>query len=181
MTEFVGRTGSNRVYSYPEARRNTTVPFARNFAAGPSSNDGQKQPLVVQGIGTPANNAVLWSNLEAGTSPNVLVPITPRSSGLIRISGVLSVINVDALSPHYVWIVVVVDGVPLADPFLEQVTVPNGEAPFAAVPFATETPALAVGVTSTVEILAIADADSALQLVRASSTISLQEVTPATG
>lgn len=176
MTEFVGRTGSRRVYSYPESRRNTTVPFARNFAFGP----GTDQALLVADIGTPANNAVVWSVLEAGTSPNILVPITPKSSGIIRISGVLSVRNNDA-SAHTVQVIVGVDGAPLPVPASEIVTLPAGEGSFVAVPFLTETPVLAPGVTSTVEILAIADADGFLTLSAGSSTLELLEMVPASG
>jgi len=180
MTEFVGRTGSHRVYSYPEARRNTTVPFARNFAAGPSSSGGSDQPILVQDVGTPSNNAVLWSLLEVGTSPNINVPITPKSSGIVRISGVLTVLNSDA-SPHTVWVVIVVDGVAVPDPFNEVFTVAGGEGTYAVIPFLTETSPLAIGVTSTVEILVIADTNDVLTLTRASATLDLQEVVPATG
>ena len=39
MTEFVGRAGALRVYSYPETPRrvNPLTAFARNFATGPKN------------------------------------------------------------------------------------------------------------------------------------------------
>jgi hypothetical protein len=177
VSEFVGRTGSRRVYSYPEPRFTGLVgPFARNFAAGPD-NDGGDQPLVVASV-TPADNAIDWALLESGTSPNVNVPITPRSSGIVRISGVVTVSNSDAAA-HTVQIIIGVNGAVVPAPAGETVTVPaNG---VVAVPFLTETIPLPIGTTATVEILAVASSNGHLSAVLDSSTLDIQEVTPATG
>lgn len=178
MSEFVGRTGSRRVYSYPTPRFTGLVgPFARNFAAGPD-NDGGDQPLVVFDASNPQNNAIEWALLESGTSPNADVPITPRSSGIIRISGVLTVSNSDAAA-HTVQVLVVVNGVAVPAPGAETVTVPATGV--VAVPFLTETIPLPLGMAATIEILAVASADGYLSAVLDSSTLDIQEVAPATG
>lgn len=60
MSEFVGRTGSRRVYSYPESRRNTTLPFARNFAAGPGETTD-----VASGAGVIDGTQIPWGVVES--------------------------------------------------------------------------------------------------------------------
>ena len=66
MTEFVGRTGSRRVYSYPETPRGAPaalVLFARNFATGP------KPDFVIPALGGRAP----WSSVDVTKPLNFTV------------------------------------------------------------------------------------------------------------
>lgn len=83
MSEFVGRTGALRVYSYPEPRRSggEASAFARNYATGVKSTS----------IG--AGIQVNWNSIDVGTDPDEDIPITPLLSGVVLVSGVLTVSN----------------------------------------------------------------------------------------
>jgi hypothetical protein len=220
MTEFVGRTGALRLYSYPETRRNTTVPFARNFAFATSDLAGT--PIETAGTFIP------WSAMEAGApswspattyaigdrvvfsgtlktykslqngnlnnqpdvSPlfweeNTEVPITPRSTAIVKISGVVTVKN-SSVDQEAVTLQVFVDGVQVAVPFAEVSSIDPTDTPPGfgglAIPFLTQAEAgsLAVGVTSVVQIKLFATADDVLFIAAESTTIEIEEIVPAT-
>ncbi len=219
MTEFVGRTGAHRNYSYPETRRNTTTPFARNFAFGPGDVAGQ--PIETSGtfiVWTAIEaNVQSWNNtttyalgdvvtfglksyksLQNGnlnnqpdTSPlfwaeNTEVPITPRSTGLIKISGVVCVKS-SSVGQEAVTLQVFANGVALDVPFAEICSIDPTDTPpgfgALAIPFMTlMTLANApIGVTNQIQIKLFATADDVLFIASESSTIFLEEIPEATG
>jgi len=176
MSEFVGRTGALRVYSYPENRlQGSSASFARNFASGPAG----ATDIPVAGILVP------WSSPDAGT-PGTDVPITPRSTGLVLITGVITVKSTSG-NQETVTLEVLVNGVPLAVPFVENLTIEPGGV--IAIPILTETNShinggpLPLGTTADVSIFLSASVDDpvVLQVSTESSTLELQEVPVATG
>jgi len=171
MSEFVGRTGSRRVYSYPEARRNTTVPFARNSALGPTTDTA-----IAFGDGVTGGTVIPWSVLGVGAA-GTNVPITPRTTGLITISGVFVVLN-NSGAPVDVQAQVAAPG-RLPIPATEKVTVPaNG---YAAIPFLAGGVGV-VGTTSNVSIVLTAFTDDVdVELIAGSSSLEIQEVSLPTG
>lgn len=175
MTEFVGRTGSKRVYSYPETPRTASaLALARNFAYGPGTTTS---------IGTSAT-PVPWNAIGVG-SPGINVPITPRVTGLVRVSGVICVKSLSGIQES-VNVQVVVNGVPLLSPFFEVPTVEAGGA--IAIPILTEIDVftnggsqLPLGATANVQIVLSASNDGVLELATQSSSLELQEVLAETG
>jgi hypothetical protein len=172
MTEFVGRTGSLRLYSYPERRRSGAELFARNFAAGPEF------PTPVA-IATDPGTQVPWAVIESGAPAGVNVPITPRSSGIIRITGVV-VVKSSSEIVEIVNLEVEINGTAISIPQFEAQSILDGG--FATIPFVTEnTSFLPIGVVANVSVRVTASSDDVLQLRPASSTIDVQEVPAATG
>jgi hypothetical protein len=170
MTEFVGRTGSKRVYSYPEtSRAGRLSSLARNFATGPKINTG------VASAGTP----IPWNAIDAGAvTPTPNVPITCRSSGFVLLEGVVVVGNSD-ITDQTVSVQVQIDTVTQPIPLADQVTVQAGA--FASIPVLAEL-IVAVGTTVTVQLfVSTTAADGLVTLSQESSSLSLQEVPPATG
>lgn len=175
MSEFIGRTGSHRVYSYPDRRGgNPAELFARNFAAGPLLDTD-----IETGEGTP----VPWAVIESGAPAGINVPITPRSTGRIRISGAITVKSVVGVATVSLF-VQTFDGVTVSTlpiPLLEENTI--SAAGFEVIPFLTENiggALLPIGVPTSIRILLIAS-ESGLSLLSLSSTIDIQEVLAATG
>lgn len=171
MSFRIGRSAAS--HFYPESPRGSSVPteFARNFAAGPTGDT-----LVIGGDGT----QIPWSVIDVG-GPGTDVPITPQSTGIIRITAVV-VIGNTSTDPQTVGIVQIsalIDGVtPVAVPIAEQFSIDiNG---FKSIQLVAETPALPVGVTATIQILATLIAGT-LVVVDSSSTVEVQEVSAATG
>lgn len=167
MTEFVGRTGSNRVYSYPETRRGVSplTAFARNFATGPKAGISIGDPGI----------QVQWNSIDVGVDPDEDVPITPISTGIVRISGVIAVSN-DPGAPVSILVEIQVDDVTLPIPLTLYSTV--ADAGQVAIPFLAEV-TLPIGVTSNIQIFVTGDAGTAL--MQESSSIEVQEVAVATG
>jgi hypothetical protein len=178
MGEFrIGRKFAQ--HSYPNSRAASTVPFARNFAAGP-----EQDQVIPLGVDTP----VLWAAIESGAPPGPLVPITRLSTGIIRISGVLTVNTEDLVQ-----VVVRIRGTPpggppiiLPVPLAENNTIASNSTE--AIPFITETPfpPLPFGGpippgTTTFEVLLFVTGTGTVRLIPASSTLDLQEVSLATG
>jgi hypothetical protein len=168
MSEFVGRTGSNRVYSYPETRRSgdPLTAFARNFATGTKSS------AAISGGGI----QVPWNAIDVSPgTPSTDVPITPRSTGIVRISGVISVENSSG-SPIAVAIVSVQINNGIALPF-SSVVAPLADDEAITIPFLVEV-SLPIGVTSNIEIFVSGDN---AHLLADGSAIEVQEVSVATG
>jgi hypothetical protein len=171
MTEFVGRTGALRVYSYPEtSRAGKLSSLARNFATGPKINTG------VASAGT----QIPWNAIDAGAvTPTPNVPITCRSSGFVLLEGVVVVGNSD-ITDQTVSVQVQIDSVTQPIPLADQVTVQAGA--FAAIPVLAELSQFVIGTTITVQLLvSTTAADGLVTLSQESSSLSLQEVPPATG
>ena len=170
MTEFVGRTGALRVYSYPETPRAVSplAAFARNFATGP-----KEITIGSGGIQIP------WNSIDVPPpSGNVDVPITPRATGVVLISGVVTVQNSSGISADVV-VTIQVNGVALPPAtFFGIAPLPDGETvtiPFLAETSPTDTP---VGVTSNIEIFVVG---LNVTLATDDSAVSVQEVSVATG
>lgn len=170
MSEYVGRTGALRLYSYPESRRTAQIgPFARNFAIGPA----------LQTAVTTGGTLVPWAAIESGAPPGTDVPITPKVTGVLVISGVITLKNASG-APVTVQLRVEINGVPLLAPLLEEATVDASG--FEAVPFMTEPVfLLVVGTTVNIQILLTPTDDDAISIAIESSSLSIQEVPVATG
>jgi hypothetical protein len=166
MSFRIGRKGAQ--HSYPVSRGAMEVPRARNFAAGPTATE----PITVAGIFIP------WSLIEAGAPAGINVPITPRSSGIILIQGVITIKNA-VLAPIVASMFVWVNGTPLIVPFMETVLVPASGS--SVIPFLTETAPLPIGVPAIIQIAINAASEPGLSLLPASSTMAVQEVRAATG
>lgn len=165
MTEFVGRTGSHRNYSYPETpRRGGSTPYARNFASGPKPDQ-----QINSGLEVP------WNAVDAPAdivTPTPDVPITPLSSGVVLISGVVTIHNSSG-DPVLVTCTVRLDGSAL-QPF-SATTIPAGDT--ASIPFLAETD-IPVGETHQIEVSL--DGDGTV-LLADGSVMNVQEVPAATG
>lgn len=176
MTEFVGRTGALRLYSYPDTRGAGSLAFARNIAAGPA---GETPTAIATGGGT----QVPWAVIFAPTpSSGVDVPITPRVTGALRITGMLTIVNA-AVTASTVHVRVQIDGVTIPFPgsaFDELSTVPASGTVVLPI-FAITGPLLTpVGETHNVEILLIASATN-LAMVQESSFLDIQETQAPSG
>ncbi len=169
MSEFVGRTGSQRVYSYPETRRSGDVlsAFARNFATGPKVTTGLS-----------GDTLILWNAIDSFTAtPSTDVNITPRSTGILLITGVVSIQNGGGGPVSSVVIEVQIDGVPLPVPaFIGLAPIAAGES--ISLPFMAEAQGVSIGVTAHVQILVNGDG---ADIIGEGSTLSVQEVSAATG
>jgi hypothetical protein len=168
MTEFVGRTGSHRVYSYPETRRssNPLTAFARNYATG------SKTGIV---IGAGGSN-VTWNAVDAGVPPTTAdIPITPIATGIVLVSGVVTIENTTG-APILATVTVHLDDVAVPVPFAAT-TIPAGAT--VAIPFLAETEAISP-LSETHRIQVFVDAEGATILVDG-AVANVQEVAVATG
>lgn len=176
MTEFVNRSIGSRQHSYPETRGAGALAFARNIAAGPA---GETPTDIATGGGT----QVPWAVIFAPTpSSGVDVPITPRVTGALRITGMLTIVNV-AVTASTVHVQVQIDGVTIPFPggaFDESSTVPASGTVVLPI-FAITGPLLTpVGATHNVEVLLIASAVG-LGMVQESSFLDIQETQAPSG
>jgi hypothetical protein len=185
MSEFVGRTGSKRVYSYPLPRFNGLVgPFARNSAAGPATDT----PIATSGsVGVTGGTEIPWAVVAVPGVDVHDVPITPVSTGRVRVIGVVAVSN-SANAPVNVLVQVEVNGVRSALPLKVEATVINhaadsiGIGGASAIPIEIEIPTvLTLGVTANIRVVVTAQSSPALTLIQDSSTLDVQEVSVATG
>jgi hypothetical protein len=168
MSEFVGRTGSNRLYSYPDTRRsgNPLTVFARNFATGPKN----QQDISGGGV------QILWNAIDVGTS-SADVPITPRSTGIVLVSGVVSIQNQSGFAiPGGASVSVQVNNGAALIP--SGAAAPLADQEIVTIPFLVEVTGLTVGTTYNIEIFV--SGDTATLLAEASS-VDVQEVSVATG
>jgi hypothetical protein len=170
MSEFVGRTGSLRVYSYPETRRvaATPTPFARNFATGPK-NDAS----IADGI------QITWNLIDSTGTSGTDVPITPQSTGVVLISGVVSAKNTSGGPVSGIVVVVQVNGVNLPIPVFQGFAplLDVGDTGEVSIPFLAETN-IPVGTTRNIQIFVTGAGGT---LIGESSSINVQEVAVATG
>ena len=184
MSEFVGRTGSKRAYSYPDTRPggNALLAFARNYANGPALESNPTVDGPVTGTEIP------WATRDVpGTDPED-IPITPRSTGIIVVRGVVSLRNTSETDIVDVQVQVEIGTVtPVAYPVPanEKISVPiddgEGLENRIVVPFMVEIPGLPIGTTQIVRVLLTADAENLVQIVENSSTCEVAEVSVATG
>lgn len=174
MTEFVGHAIGTRHYSYPETPRGAgALAFARNVAGGPAGE-------VPTDIAVSPGTQVPWSGIAVGTAPSVNVPITPKVTGHLRITGVLTIVNVSG-TPRLVLVQLQIGGVtPVLIPEIEQPTIPAGDIVAVPILFETAPPQTPIGTTSNIQILLTASG-AGLGLVQLSSILDIQEVGLETG
>lgn len=174
MGEFLSKTvGNLRLHGYPESRGvGAVTPFARNFATAPSTT------TQIADTGT----MVVWNTIDAGASPSQDVPITPISTGVVRVSAVLPMKSSFATDPVVVSVVLLVDGIPTGHPAFEAVTIdPDG---FEVMSVLAEITGLTLGVTVNVSLQLTASnltEGEQASLSLESSSIELEEVPAATG
>ena len=169
MGEFITRpTRVGPVHGYPDNPRAAALAlFARNFASGPGTDTAV----------TTAGTLVPWSAIDSGAPAGTDVPITPRSTGVVRISGVLSLSCISE-GNEWVQLLVQVGGVAQAIPAVEKDTVSAGG--FTAVPFLAEV-TLPIGVAANIQIKLNPRVNDTVTIVADSCTIEVQEVPVATG
>jgi len=168
VSEFVGRTGSMRVYSYPETRRSGSDPltaFARNFATGTKGSNT---------VG-PDGLDIVWNAIDVGVDPDNDVPITPKATGQLLITGVITLTNGTG-APIDAVVTVHLDGV-AAGPSFATMTIPAGAT--AAIPFMAETEVISP-LNEEHLIQVFVDGDG-LTTVSDGSVINVQEVVLSTG
>ena len=136
-------------------------------------------PVFALGFTTFDLNAAIDPTTTAGfIGTSASVPITPRVTGIVRVSGVVTVQNGSGAPVSEVQIGVQVNGGPLLTPVSDIVPLLDGEV--ITIPFLVETNPLdtPVGVTSNIQVLV--DGSGATVLGDGSS-IDVQEVQAATG
>ena len=167
MSEFVGRTGSMRVYSYPEAPRGgaAALPFARNFATGTKSGAA---------IG-PSGLNIVWNAIDVGTDPSADVPITPLSTGEVLVTGVVTLIN-NTGGTLLATVTVHLDGSAVPAP-ISATSIPAGAR--VSIPFMAETEIISpLNEQHLIQIFVDGDG---LDTVADGSVINVQEVPVSTG
>jgi hypothetical protein len=158
-------------HTYPEPRGSAETPFARNFAY---SQEGQ-----AQSIPDDAEVAIIWDPISSGAPAGTNVPITPVSTGIVRIIAAVSVrLDAEVVDPSTVTLKIHVNGVEIEPPESFVVTMQPGE--FEVVPVLAEVSALPIGVVANIEIFATASEPGA-SLIEESSSIEVHEVIAATG
>jgi hypothetical protein len=245
MTEFVGRTGAQRVYSWPENPRAAALAlFARNFATGPKINtdiiDGgiriswnstdvaaPSAPFtivptmttvsiagdvaaqlhngdivtltpILPFVGAPAvrqittvpvfggvfttfsiNMAIDGVTTAGVISDSANVPITPRATGVVRISGVVTFLNSSGSPIDLATVQVQVNGITLPSPDDARVG-PLADEDVITIPFLAETTPTdtPIGTTALIQIL-VTGVDATL--FADDSVLDVQEVSIATG
>lgn len=136
------------------------------FAAGVTTFD----------ISAPVDGSTTVGAIRNGTSNSVDVPITPRTTGVVRIQGIVLIGNTTG-APIDVTVNVQVNGTNLPVPTQAAAAVLDATTGIETLPFLAET-LLPVGVTSLIQISV--DADGAT-LIAEDSSVEIQEVSFATG
>lgn len=148
------------------------VPFARNFATGPETTT----PIETTGT------MVVWNSIDVGADPSQDVPITPISTGVVRVSAVIPLKSSFDTETESVGVLLLVDASPVGHPAFEAVSVaPNG---FDELTVLAEITGLTVGVTVNISIQLTASNQTqseTLSIAQESSSIELEEVPAATG
>jgi len=166
--------------TYPEARAGAGGPnvaaFARNFASGPLADTD----VPIAGVQIP------WNVIESTGVPSTDVPVTAHVTGKLLISGVVALENTSS-DPVNVQVEIQINGVSLPVPAdlrsLIDGAVAEGVSTMA-IPFSivvAVAPGVPVGTAFNVQVLVSADDEPTplVQLVAASSTIEIQEITNA--
>lgn len=163
MSEFVGRTGSLRLYSYPEPRRSggAVQALARNFDYSAKNTGGVSDSYVI----------VTWSDGED------YLPITPLVTGIVEVSGIVIFTNESNDTPVNAFVEVFVDGVIV--PGMSSVAT-IGPEETVSVPFLFQAEGLDLNVEAEVSLRLIASADQET-LEWDAATMAIQEVAASTG
>ncbi len=182
MSEFVNRSIGNRQHSYPDTPRGGgALAFARNYAFGPA---GDSAPLIASSPGT----EISWGSIDVPGSDSKDIPITPRVTGVILVTGVVSLHNTSTADIVDVQVQVEIGTItPVAYlvPASEKISVPvddgEGGEGFMVVPFQVEIPLLPVGTRQIVRVLLTADTTDTVEIVLNSTTVEVEEVLLSTG
>jgi hypothetical protein len=159
----VGRKFAQHFYPEPSHPVEAAPTYARNFGSGPATDVA---------VATTPGTQIVWSNIQSGIGPGVAVPVTPETTGILRISGTISL----AGSGQSVQLLVGVNGFPLSVPAFERATVSG----FESISFLTETSAQPIGSPANISIQLIGSA-TGISVIGLSSTIDIQELPAATG
>jgi len=175
MGEFrIGRKFAS--HSYPEPRRDTTVAFARNFAKGPATSTIIAAGNLVQPF--TGGTLVPWDFIESGAPLGTSVPITPVTTGIMLVSGVVCVKSTST-ADAFVFVQVLLDGDLVPVPFEAVATIPPDGT--VVIPILTEE-IEAPGPTFNWSIRLVAfNSDGVLSLFMESSTLNIEERPAATG
>ena len=136
------------------------------FAAGVTTFD----------ISAPVDVTTTVGAIRNGTSNSVDVPITPRTTGVVKIQGVVLIGN-ETGAPVDVTVVIQVNGVNLPVPTQAAAVQLAATTGLATLPFLAET-LLPVGVTSLIQVAVAGDGAT---LIAEDCSIEVQEVSFATG
>lgn len=172
----IGRTRAQ--HTYPESRRNTTVPYARNSALFVLDGQGNT-PMVLSGTPTP----IPWTSIES-TFPTggVDVPITPRTTGLVLLTGMVTATVSPENSEANLLVQIKVGTALLTVPFaLEDIPAGTAAPQTITIPIVFSGPIpLPIGVTTNIQIQVSQTVGSDAASV-VDATLSLQEVQLPTG
>lgn len=165
MSEFVGRTGSLRVYSYPEPRRpGAPAPEARNFATAKG------------GALSAGDNTISWvADVPAAPVNLTQVPITPILTGVIEISGFVVIAGSVEADAH-IEILISVNGVAVPATMESEAIVPTTG--MLSIPYMAQVAGLALSATVPVTMVIASDI-GAVSLE--SGVMAVQEVPVSTG
>jgi hypothetical protein len=167
MSFRIGRRHAS--HTYPESKGVGALAFARNFAFGPAA------PYEV----TDTPTRIPWGTIDSGAAPGQSVPITPTVTGLILVQGVVECVN-SSEDAEQLTVQVGVNGVLQATP-LEAGFVNGGAGEQTSVPFQTRLGPFPLGVLVNISLFVSANSIGDLSLEVGDSTLSVQEVPPATG
>lgn len=160
------RIGRSRAqHTFPTSPGAQTQPFARNFAQGPAAPQEITASPVLVG----------WASIESGAPAGTSVPITPKVTGLLLVTGVIELSNGDETQVT-VTAQVTVGGTPIGP--ISQVSVPG--VGFATIPIQTLV-AETIGTTYDIGVSLTATVLSEITLNTDDSTLSVREVPLATG
>ncbi len=194
------RIGRKHAYhTYPESRRSTTLRLARNFASGP------KESVTLEDTATlipwaaidsvSAWNAIVshlgttWISLQAANlnntpvegafwTQNTVVPITPRSTGVVVIHANIA-FESGAVGLEEVVINVLVNGVALLVPASIEVSFDVDQEGL--IPILAEVTGLPIGVRADIAIELEPSAADVFSLAAGNTTIEVREMQAATG
>ena len=178
----IGRKFATHTYPVSPGLGGANLLFARNSAQGPDGDftitDKTLHPIV-------------WHFVDAppGISPTANVPITPKTTGVVVVTGMIGTVrNNDASNPASIQLFIDASGItphPQAHPIATvslQAASEGGVTPFAAIPFLVEI-FLPVGVTTDLQFQVQANSTVTpnLTITNLDSRINVQEVPVSTG
>jgi hypothetical protein len=170
MSFRIGRKHAQHTYPQAVSGGPGLAGYARNFAQGPAAN--QAVPVSPGTLLTP------WNPIESGAAPGSTVPITPKVTGLVLVTGTIEgAIAVEGEDNLFVQIDV--DGVPLLNPITGNPVGTGTGSGFMSVSFCVLAQ-LIVGETHHIGVI-VSSSSGDVALNAHNSTISIQEVAAATG
>lgn len=167
MSARIGRKFASA--TYPTSSRGFGAGlFARNFATGPK---------LITDVPDGGGVQIEWNSIDVGVDPDENVAITPRSTGSVLITGVITAHN-GTVGQVALRVFVQIDDVSLPLPPGDLITI-EGDG-IVAIPILAET-SIPVNTTHNVQILVVADTADAIDLPSDGSSLNVQEVPASTG